>query len=171
MNVFAILARAAILFDTNVGISITSLLGSLGAAGAAVTVTYYFVGFLKNNENGRARIVEEFKDYHSRSQKKFQDHLDRLSVRQQKSQHDFQAQITRMSKSQNDALRDAIVAMGRMENTALGSSATIHGMQKSIGSLRLTVRAIDVLLCDTEQERVVAGGQRPEKTERHLTDR
>ncbi len=30
-----------------VGVSITSLVGSLGAAGAAVAVTYYFLAFLK----------------------------------------------------------------------------------------------------------------------------
>jgi hypothetical protein len=36
-----------------------------------------------------------------------------------------------------------------MENTFDCSSATIHGVQKSIGSLRLTVRAVDVLLRDT----------------------
>ena len=69
MNLFSALARAAILFDTSVGLSITSLLGSLGAAGAAVTVTHYFVGFLKNHGNGQARIVEEFKGHHARSQR------------------------------------------------------------------------------------------------------
>ena len=148
MNLFSVLTCSAISLDPRVGLSITGLLGSLGAAGATLTVTHYFLGFLTNRRNGQARIVEEFKDNHAKSQRKFQDHLDRLSTREQESQHDFQTRIGRMSESHNTILRDAIVAMERVETSTDGSSETIHGMQKSIGSLRLKVRAIDVILCD-----------------------
>ena len=72
-----------------VGVSITSVLGSLGAAGAAVTVTYYFLGFLRDQSEKQSRLFQDFKDYHSESQKKFQDQLDRLSDRQEQSQRGF----------------------------------------------------------------------------------
>ncbi len=111
MNLFSVLTCSAISLDPRVGLSITRLLGSLGAAGATLTATHYFLGFLKSRENGRARIVEEFKDHHSESQRKFQDQLDRLFTRQQENQHDFQTQIGQMSESHNIILRDAIVAM------------------------------------------------------------
>jgi flagellar hook-basal body complex protein FliE len=152
MNLLAVLARAPILFDLNVGLSITSLLGSLGAAGAAVTVTHYFVGFLKKQETGRARIVAEFKGFHAESQKNFQDQLERLSNRQVENQQDFQDQIARMTERQTEVLHDAIVTIKGMENTIDGSSRTLQGVQKSIGSFRLTVSTIDILLCDTAQK-------------------
>ena len=151
MNLYPVLARAAILFEPSVGLSITSLLGSLGAAGAAIAVTRYFLGFLKHREIGQARIVEDFRGFHAESQRKFQDQLDRLSNRHVESQHDFQDQVDRMTESQNIILRDTIGTMKGMEQTFDGSSATIDGIQKSIGSLRLTVRAVDILLRDTAQ--------------------
>ena len=151
MNLYAVLARATTLLEPSVGLSITSLLGSLGATGAAIAVTRYFLGFLKYRENRQARVVEDFRCFHAESQKKFQDQLDRLSNRQVESQHDFQDQVDRMTESQNIILRDTIGTMKGMENTFDCSSATIDGVQKSIGSLRLTVCAVDFLLRDTAQ--------------------
>ena len=151
MNLYAVLARATILLEPSIGLSITSLLGSLGATGAAIAVTRYFLGFLKYRENRQARVVEDFRCFHAESQKKFQDQLDRLSNRQVESQHDFQDQVDRMTESQNIILRDTIGTMKGIENTFEFSTATIHGVRKSIGSLRLTVRAVDILLRDTAQ--------------------
>jgi hypothetical protein len=148
-TLLGVVARVPFLFGPNVGLSVSSLLGSLGAAGAAVTVTHYFVGFLKKQENGRARIVEEFKGFHAESQKKFQEELERLSNRQQENQQNFQAQIARTTEMQNVILHDAIVTMKGMESTIEGSSTTLQGMRKSIGSLRRTVRSIDNLICDS----------------------
>src|SRR5262249_48161219 len=80
MNGLLVLAQAATNVDPNaIGVSITSLLGSLGAAGAAVAVTYYFLGFLRNEGQKQDRIFSEFRDYHAESQKKFQDQLERLA--------------------------------------------------------------------------------------------
>ena len=125
------------------------MLGSLGAAGAAIAVTRYFLGFLQNRETKQARIVEDFRGFHAESQKKFQEQLDRLSHRQTENQHDFQDQVDRMTESQNIILRDTIGTMKGMETTFEFSTATIHGVEESIGSLRLTIRAVDILLHDT----------------------
>jgi hypothetical protein len=149
MNLYPVLAQSAIFWEPCVGLSITSLLGSLGAAGAAIAVTRYFLGFLQNRETKQARIVEDFRGFHAESQKKFQDQLDRLSHRQAENQHDFQDQVDRMTESQNIILRDTIGTMKGMENTFEFSSTTIHGVEESIGSLRLTVRAVDILLHET----------------------
>jgi hypothetical protein len=64
-----------------IGVSVAALVGSLAAAGAAVAVTGYFLGFLRTEGLERDRIFSEFRDYHAESQKKFQDQLDRLADR------------------------------------------------------------------------------------------
>ena len=122
-----------------VGISITSLLGSLGAAGAAVAVTYYFLVFLKDQSEKQSRLFEDFKDYHAESQKKFQDQLDRLSDRQEQSQRGFQDQVTRITEAQNLLLRDAILAMKAVEKSQDGASETIRGIEKTVASLQFAV--------------------------------
>src|SRR5262245_56201775 len=91
-------AQAANAVDPNaVGISITSLIGSLGAAGAAVAVTYYFLGFLKTEGEKQDRVFQEFRDYHAESQRKFQEQLDRLTDRQEQLQRAFQDQVSRLT--------------------------------------------------------------------------
>src|SRR4051812_27531019 len=116
MNGLFVLAQAANTVDAgSVGVSITSLLGSLGAAGAAVTVTYYFLGFLRDQGEKQSHLFQDFKDFHSDSQKKFQEQLDRLSDRQEQSQRGFQDQVTRITEAQNTLLRDAILAMKSVE--------------------------------------------------------
>jgi hypothetical protein len=131
---------------SSVGVSVTSLLGSLGAAGAAVAVTYYFLVFLKDQSEKQNRLFEDFKDYHTESQKKFQDQLDRLSDRQEQSQRGFQEQVTRITEAQNLLLRDAIVAMKSVEKSQDGATETIRGIEKTIASLQLAVSAIDILI-------------------------
>src|SRR5580700_5348129 len=118
MKNLMIFAQAANTIDPSaVGVSITSLVGSLGAAGAAVVVTYYFLVFLKDQSEKQNHLFEDFKDYHTESQKKFQDQLDRLSDRQEQSQRGFQEQVTRITEAQNGLLRDAIVAMKAVEKS------------------------------------------------------
>ena len=129
-----------------VGVSITSLLGSLGAAGAAVVVTYYFLIFLKDQSEKQNRLFEDFKDYHAESQKKFQDQLDRLSDRQEQSQRGFQDQVTRITEAQNLLLRDAILAMKAVEKSQDGATETIRGIEKTVASLQIAVGAIDMLV-------------------------
>ena len=102
MSGLLIVAQAVNSVDSStVGISITSLLGSLGAAGAAVAVTYYFLAFLKDQSEKQSRLFQDVKDYHAESQKKFQDQLDRLSDRQEQSHRGFQEQVTRITEAQN----------------------------------------------------------------------
>ena len=118
MNGLMSFAQATNTIDVSaVGVSVTSLLGSLGAAGAAVAVTYYFLVFLKDQSEKQNRLFEDFKDYHTESQKKFQDQLDRLSDRQEQSQRGFQEQVTRITEAQNLLLRDAILAMRAVEKS------------------------------------------------------
>ena len=147
MNGVMILAEATNTVDSSaVGLSITSLLGSLGAAGAAVAVTYYFLVFLKDQSEKQNRLFEDFKDYHTESQKKFQDQLDRLSDRQEQSQRGFQDQVTRITEAQNLLLRDAILAMKAVEKSQDSATETIRGIEKTIASLQLAVGAIDMLV-------------------------
>jgi hypothetical protein len=147
MGDFFVLAEAASSIEPGtVGVSITSLLGSLGAAGAAVVVTYYFLGYLKDQAHGQERVIEQFKVYQSESQRKFQDQLDRLTDRQAISQHEFQNQVSRITDAQNSVVRDSIAAMQSIEQTMATSSATVDGIQKTIESLRLAVRAIAIVV-------------------------
>jgi hypothetical protein len=142
-----LLAQAANTIDSGaVGVSITSVLGSLGAAGAAVTVTYYFLGFLKDQSEKQSGLFQDFKDYHAESQKKFQDQLDRLSDRQEQSQRGFQDQVTRITEAQNMLLRDAILAMKAVEKGQDGASETVRGMEKSIAVLQNAVGALELLV-------------------------
>lgn len=147
MNGLFVFAQAAATVDPNaIGVSITSLIGSLGAAGAAVAVTYYFLGFLRNEGQKQDRIFSEFRDYHAESQRKFQDQLDRLADRQEQFQRGFQDQVSRLCDSQNALLRDNILAMKSVEKTVEGWSGTIHGMEKSVGALQVSTNGIDVMI-------------------------
>ena len=147
MTTLLILAQAANSVDSGaIGVSLTSVLGSLGAAGAAVTVTYYFLGFLRDQSEKQSHLFQDFKDYHSESQKKFQDQLDRLSDRQEQSQRAFQDQVTRITEAQNALLRDAIVAMKAVEKSQDMSTETIRGIERTVAALQSAVAAIDLLI-------------------------
>jgi flagellar hook-basal body complex protein FliE len=147
MNGLFVLAQAAANVDPNaIGVSITSVVGSLGAAGAAVAVTYYFLGFLRNEGEKQDRIFAEFRDYHAESQKKFQDQLERLADRQEQFQRGFQDQVSRMAETQNALLRDCILAMKAAEKTLDNSTATVHGMEKAIGAIQVSMSGIDVMI-------------------------
>jgi flagellar hook-basal body complex protein FliE len=147
MNSLFLLAQAATNVDPNaIGVSVTSLVGSLGAAGAAVAVTYYFLGYLRNEGQKQDRIFSEFRDYHAESQKKFQDQLERLADRQEQFQRGFQDQVARMSETQNALLRDCILAMKTAEKTLDNSTATVQGMEKAVGALQVCMNGIDVMI-------------------------
>src|SRR5690348_16885699 len=147
MNGLFVLAQAVNNIDPNaIGVSITSVVGSLGAAGAAVAVTYYFLGFLRNEGQKQDRIFSEFRDYHAESQKKFQDQLERLADRQEQFQRGVQDQGARMSETQNSLLRDSIQAMKAVEKTLDNSTSTVHGMDKAIGALQISMNGIDIMM-------------------------
>ncbi len=130
MSGLSVLAQAAGVVDPNtIGVSITSLIGSLGAAGAAVAVTYYFLGFLRTEGEKQTRVFGEFRDYHAESQRKFQDQLERLTDRHEQLQRAFQDQISRMTEIQNSLLRDAILddEIRREDPGELGPDDPRHG--------------------------------------------
>ncbi len=148
MNALLLFAQAtpAVADPNAIGVSITSLIGSLGAAGAAVAVTYYFLGFLRDQALKQDRILGEFREYHADSQKKFQDQLDRLADRQEQFQRSMQDQVTRMSETQNALLRDSILAMKAVEKTLDQATSTVHSMEKSVGTLQVSVNGIDLMI-------------------------
>jgi 3-hydroxyacyl-CoA dehydrogenase len=161
MNGLMVLAQTTSAVDVStVGVSVTSLLGSMGAAGAAVAVTYYFLVFLKDQSEKQNRLFQDFKDYHTESQKKFQDQLDRLSDRQEQSQRGFQDQVTRITEAQNLLLRDAIVAMKAVEKSQDGATETIRGIEKTIASLQMAVSAIDLLVHRAIEMRPASGANK-----------
>src|SRR5262245_60169764 len=147
MSAFSLLSETASNVDPGaVGVSITSLIGSFGAAGAAVAVTYYFLGYLKDQAGKQDRLFQEFRDYHTESQKKFKDQLDRLTERQVQSQQAFQEQIGRITDAQNLLLRDAIVATKSVEKTVDASTEAIRGIEKTIASLQTSIATIDAVI-------------------------
>ncbi len=146
MNAYLMWAQAVAGDSQAVGLSITGLVGSLGAAGAAVAVTYYFLNFLKDQAEKQGRLFQDFKDYHAESQKKFQDQLDRLTDRQEQAQRAFQEQAARITEAQNILLRDAVMAMKSVERTLDASTETIRGVEKTIAALQQAVAAIDMLV-------------------------
>jgi hypothetical protein len=149
------------LAESDVGLPVTNLISSLGTAGAAVIVTYYFLSFLKDQEQRQKQIVGQFEEYHGESQRKFQEQLDRLADLQEASQHNFQEQVSRIAESQNAILRESILAMKSIEKTTEGSSATIRGIQKTIDSLQFAVRVIDAVVRRSIDDRAKEGSQRP----------
>jgi hypothetical protein len=160
MSGLSVVAQAAGVVDPNtIGVSITSLIGSLGAAGAAVAVTYYFLGFLRTEGEKQTRVFGEFRDYHAESQRKFQDQLERLTDRGEQLQRTFQDQISRMTEIQNSLLRDAILAMKSVEKTLENSVQTIHGMEKTVASLQFSVSNIDLIV-----RRITDPGMVPRKS-------
>lgn len=136
--------------DSNaIGVSVSALIGSLGAAGAAVAVTYYFLGFLRNEGQKQDRIFSEFRDYHAESQKKFQDQLERLADRQEQFQRGFQDQVSRMSETQNALLRDCILAMKAVEKTLESSTVTVQKLERverAFGTLQVSINGLDVMI-------------------------
>jgi hypothetical protein len=147
MYSLTVLAQALNPVDANaVGVSITSLIGSLGAAGAAVSVTYYFLNFLRDQGVKQNRLFDDFKDYHAESQKKFQDQLDRLTDRQEQLQRAYQEQVGRIVDAQNVLLRDAILAMKSVERTMDSSTTVIQGIERTVNSLQSGISAIDLIV-------------------------
>ena len=167
MTGLSVLAQAANAVDPNaIGVSITSLIGSLGAAGAAVAVTYYFLGFLRNEGEKQNRVFAEFRDYQAESQRKFQDQLERLTDRQEQLQRAFQEQIGRMTETQNALLRDAILAMKSVEKTLDSSGQTMHGVEKSVTALQFAVSGIDGMV-----RRIIDIGMAPKKLSPSSSDK
>ena len=111
-----------ILAESDVGLPVTDLIELARHGRAAVIVTYYFLNFLKDQEQGQKQIVVQFEEYHGESQRKFQEQLDRLADLQEASQNDFQEQVSRITESQNAILRESILAMKSIEKTTEGSS-------------------------------------------------
>jgi hypothetical protein len=148
-----------------VGVSVTSLIGSLGAAGAAVAVTYYFLNFLKDHGEKQDRLFGEFKNFHAESQKKFQDQLDRLTDRQEMLQRAYQDQVARITDGQNALLRDAIMAMKAVEKTLDNSSSAIRGIEQSVGTLQSTMFAIESMVRRPGDSRGVARAGRAASNE------
>jgi hypothetical protein len=139
-----VLAQAAAAHDTGpFGASLTSLIGSLGAAGAAVIVTFYFLSFLKDQGEKQAKIYQDFKDFHNESQKKLQEQVDRLTDRHMQSQRTFQDQICRITDAQNTLLREAVLAMKSVEKTLDSSTEAIRSVEKMTALLKTSVLAID----------------------------
>jgi ferritin-like protein len=162
MNELAPLAQITkSLAESDVGVPVTNLISSLGTAGAAVIVTYYFLSFLKDQEQWQKQIVVQFEEYHGESQRKFQEQLNRLADLQEASQRDFQEQVSRITESQNAILRESILAMKSIEKTTEGSSATIRGIQATIDSLQLAVRVIDTVVRRSIDDRAKEGSQPP----------
>ncbi len=155
--------------ESDVGLPVTNLISSLGTAGAAVIVTYYFLNFLKNQEQGQKQIVVQFEEYYGESQRKFQEQLDRLADLQEASQHNFQEQVSRITESQNAILRESILAMKSIEKSTEGSSATIRGIQKTIDSLQLAVRVIDAVVRRSIDGRAKESAQPPVQEKSPMT--
>ncbi len=138
--------------DPGLGVSIASLVSSLSAAGAAVVVTYYFLGFLKERGEDQKQIMGQFRGYHAESQRKFQDQIDRLADRQSEAFDQFRAQVGRVTETQNAMLKDAITTMKSIEKTLDVSSTTIQGIETTVGSLQRAVGAIDAVMSTPEPE-------------------
>jgi hypothetical protein len=141
-----VFAASALLVHSIAGVPITSLPGSLGPACAVMVVTRYFLGFLKNQRRGQARIIASFRRNHASSQQKFQDQADRVSKRQLRNQYDFQKHVDGITDSQTTILRDAIATMNRMEIAIACSSTAIRDVETSMSSLGLTIRGIEDVL-------------------------
>jgi hypothetical protein len=147
MNGLFVLAQAAgATLAESAGVSLTGLIGSLGASAAAVTVTYYFLNFLKDQAAKQGRMLQEFKDSHAESQKKLQDQVDRLTDRHLQSQRTFQDQISRITDAQSILLREAVLAMKSVEKTLESSTETIRIIEKTTASLQSSIMAIDDLV-------------------------
>jgi hypothetical protein len=129
-----------------VGVSASSLLGSLGAGAAAVVVTSYFIGFLKERGQDHKRVLAQFTGYHAKAQQNFKDQLDRLIDHYEALQQKFQEQVNRSIEAHDRILRDALGAMKSIEETMGTSTATIQAIQQTVDSLRLAVRALNVLV-------------------------
>lgn len=121
---------------SHTAVLVTSLLGSLGAAGAAVTVTYCFLIFLRDVNDLQNRLFEDFRGYHAESQKKFQDQLDRLSDRHEQLQRGFQTQIDRISATQELLVRDSLASLKMIERSNQETLDALADMEKAVAALR-----------------------------------
>jgi hypothetical protein len=147
MSHLFVLAQTTSVVDAgSIGVPLTSLIGSLGAAGAAVAVTYYFLGFLKDQSGKEDRLFQDFRDHHTESQKKFQEQLDRLTDRQAQAQQAYQEQINRITESHHVMLRDTIILMKSIEKTVEASGETIRFLEKTLSSLQIAIAGIDTML-------------------------
>jgi hypothetical protein len=145
-GLFVLAQSASVPEAGQIGVSLTGIIGSLGAAGAVVIVTFYFLSFLKDQGERQGRMYQDFKDFHTASQQKLQEQVDRLTDRHIQSQRTFQDQISRMTEAQSILLREAVFAMKSVEKTLESSTETIRSVEKMTASLKTSVLAIDDLV-------------------------
>jgi uncharacterized protein HemX len=102
--------------DPNIGVSITSLIGSLGAAGAAVAVVYYFLGFLKEQDGRLEKSAESIRQQLERQSDR-QDQIQKsYADRQDQSQKAYQDHIERLSKAQEALTREMIESIRSLKD-------------------------------------------------------
>lgn len=94
----AIMAQGA-----DVGVSITSLIGSLGAAGAAVVVVYYFLGFLREMSSAVNTQLQGLATRSEAAQKNSQEQMERLTSRYEQT-----------VREQQLLMRDVVTSLERM---------------------------------------------------------
>lgn len=115
---YLLVAQAVAQVDPNLGASITSMVGSLGSAGAAVAMAIYFLSYLRDRDKG-------ISDWQGESQRKFQDQLDRLGNQNQESQRAFQEQIKLIASNQNEVL-------ARVTQSQMALSESMKSLEKSL---------------------------------------
>jgi phosphate uptake regulator len=103
-----VVRRTDALEPNAVGVLVTRL---PGAVGAAVAISSCFLRFLRAADVRQTRMIEDFRDFHAQSQRKFQDQIDRSSDRQEQLQRGFEDQVNRITESHNTLLREVILAM------------------------------------------------------------
>jgi hypothetical protein len=141
------LVQAATPADFTIGLSMTALVSSLGAAVAVVAVTSYFLRFLKKQRLEQKQVLERFLRSQSESQQRFQDQLDRQFDRNERLQEHAYEQLNQIVEEQNAILHEALEMMKAIEKNMTTSSATVQAILKTIDSLRPLVSALESLVC------------------------
>ena len=142
-----VLTQAASPLDDNIGMSMTALLGSLGAAVAVAAVTSYFLCFLKKQRREHKQFLERFLSSQSESQQKFQDQLERRISRNDLVQENFQERLNQLIVEQNAILLETSGAMKSIEKDMSTSSAAFQAVLKTVDSLQLVVSTLELLTC------------------------
>ncbi len=145
--------------DMGLELPLSSLVSSLSAAGAAVVVTYYFLAFLRDHGDDQKRVLSEFRSFHALSQNTYQNEIDRLAERREHALAQFREQVLHLTETQNAMLKEAVATMKTIEKSLEGSRFTIGGIETTLDTLRMALRALDAVL-KSNHERANAVPQR-----------
>jgi hypothetical protein len=151
------LAEVVTMADPNViGFAVTSLVGSMAAAGAAVAVTYYFLSFLRNEglkwNRREADRSADFDAAMNARRKDFLTTLERMAAESRDALADqrrsFRDELTTQIAEGRSTTADCMMVLKALMDRLDGAESDVspRELRQALGGLQASINGIDVMV-------------------------